>query len=310
MIKKCLNQHYYDADRFPTCPFCGATDTTAASPAHNPVLPMLEDEDDPRTVPISFYQQHKPTAPTPATPPPAPPAPTAEPSPSDIPAPSQTPVSNLPYNKLLPPLPFESRPAEVPQPLPAPSSEHRPLVLPETEEEPTLEPARPAVSVPPEFIPSQAVTAPNPSETVFEGEETLPVPPEFIPSQAVTAPNPSETVFEGEKASADGQQNIFGWLVALNGTAYGESFELKGGRNVVTCWPSVKVTAIDNRAEPDGDVFVQYRAAEKACYAVPCGERAVTVGGQTIKDGCPLAAYDVVSIDGTKLLFFPLKENA
>ncbi len=282
MIKKCLNQHYYDADRFPTCPFCGATDTTAASPAHNPVLPMLEDEDDPRTVPISFYQQHKPTAPTPATPPPAPPAPTAEPSPSDIPAPSQTPVSNLPYNKLLPPLPFESRPAEVPQPVPAPSSEHRPLVLPETEEEPTLEPARPAVSV----------------------------PPEFIPSQAVTVPNPSETVFEGEKASADGQQNIFGWLVALNGTAYGESFELKGGRNVVTCWPSVKVTAIDNRAEPDGDVFVQYRAAEKACYAVPCGERAVTVSGKAIQDGCPLAAYDVVSIDGTKLLFFPLKENA
>ncbi len=61
MIKKCVNQHYYDGDKFPNCPFCGGADiTNGSTAAQNPsVLPQLDNNDE-ETLPLAFYQKSHP----------------------------------------------------------------------------------------------------------------------------------------------------------------------------------------------------------------------------------------------------------
>lgn len=85
MVKKCVNNHYYDGGRFSQCPYCGAKDTpessapenetpkqafsqpvqqSAPQPAPQPMQPAFSaDDDDDATIPLAFYKRQ--SAPTP-----------------------------------------------------------------------------------------------------------------------------------------------------------------------------------------------------------------------------------------------------
>lgn len=334
MIKRCDNQHYYDSDKFPTCPFCqGADMKNGRAPINdNPVLPQLHDEDDDVTVPLAFYQRSSGTA-APVNPAAAAPVP-----PSEIPAPSQAPVSDLPYNKLLPPLPFMNRPAPQPEPaVPVAPSMSPSQIEPEQTvpmaafmpptpvttstdtTEPTISTAS-SVAVPPV---DSAAAVPMPSATPNDVIKpavpvTLPVVPpvDSEPTAPVTPPIPAVTSTEmaaaqPEHTETDKTHAVVGWLVALNGDAYGESFELKGSRNVLTFVPELTVSAAENDTVPQGAVSVAYIAAEKACRILPCGEGlTVTVNGDPVTEDRLLAAYDRLTVGTVQLLFFPLTEKA
>ena len=265
MIKKCVNQHYYDGDKFPNCPFCGGADiTNGSTAAQNPsVLPQLDNNDE-ETLPLAFYQKSRPqTAP----------ADTAEPLPSAIPAPIQTPVGNVSYNKLLPPMPRYEE--DVPA---APSAP----VMPPMDDEPT--------------VPCAPVMPP------MDDEPTVPCAP-------VVPPTVQHTVAADDKPMQD---MPLSWLVALNGTAYGESFVLQGGQSVIGCMPTITITGWDgNGMMPHGDAVICYAEQDKAWYIMPVSaERVVMVNEQAVTEKRALAAYDAVKIGETKLLFFPLPAQA
>ena len=280
MIKKCVNQHYYDGDKFPNCPFCGGADiTNGSTAAQNPsVLPQLDNNDE-ETLPLAFYQKSRPqTAP----------ADTAEPLPSAIPAPIQTPVGALSYNTLLPPMPRDEE--DVPA---APSVS----VMPPMDDEPTV-PCAPVV--PPmddePTVPCAPVVPP------IEDEPTIPCAP-------VVPPAVQHTAAAEEKPMQD---MPLSWLVALNGTAYGESFVLQGGQSVIGCMPTITITVWDgNGMMPHGDAVICYAEQDKAWYIMPVSaERVVMVNEQAVTEKRALAAYDAVKIGETKLLFFPLPAQA
>ena len=71
MIKQCENGHYYDADRFPICPFCGGKDMNAADDNDDVTVPLVNNappqnvlptaaptnDDDEATIPLAFYNK-------------------------------------------------------------------------------------------------------------------------------------------------------------------------------------------------------------------------------------------------------------
>ena len=280
MIKKCVNQHYYDGDKFPNCPFCGGADiTNGSTAAQNPsVLPQLDNNDE-ETLPLAFYQKsHPQTAP----------ADTAEPLPSAIPAPIQTPVGNVSYNKLLPPMPRYEE--DVPA---APSVS----VMPPMDDEPTVPcaPVMPPMDDEP-TVPCAPVMPP------MDDEPTVPCAP-------VVPPTVQHTVAADDKPMQD---MPLSWLVALNGTAYGESFVLQGGQSVIGCMPTITITVWDgNGMMPHGDAVICYAEEDRAWYIMPVSaEKVVMVNEQAVTEKRALAAYDAVKIGETKLLFFPLPAQA
>ncbi len=295
MIKKCVNQHYYDGDKFPNCPFCGGADiTNGSTAAQNPsVLPQLDSNDE-ETLPLAFYQKSRPqTAP----------ADTAEPLPSAIPAPIQTPVGNVSYNKLLPPMPRyeEDVPAAPSVPVMSPIEDEPTVpsapVMPPMDDEPTV-PCAPVMS----SIEDEPTVPSAPVMPPMDDEPTVPCAP-------VVPPTVQHTVAAEEKPMQD---MPFSWLVALNGTAYGESFVLQGGQSVIGCMPTITITVWDgNGMMPHGDAVICYAEQDKAWYIMPVSaERVVMVNEQAVTEKRALAAYDAVKIGETKLLFFPLPAQA
>ena len=72
MVKKCINAHFYDGDKFPVCPHCGAPDENAAAASipqphqgtqnvpfyHQPPQPPTAADDEDATIPLAFYQRN------------------------------------------------------------------------------------------------------------------------------------------------------------------------------------------------------------------------------------------------------------
>ena len=321
MIKRCDNQHYYDSDKFPTCPFCKGADMKngRAQAGGNPVLPQLNDDDDDVTVPLAFYQQNRPSAGQPA------PLPNSTPVPqtpsSDIPAPIQTPVGSLPYNKLLPPLPLEDDAVSNTEPT-VPAAPFAP------QQAPDMEPTVPAAP----FVPQQAAdmeptvpAAPFAPQQAADMEPTVPAAPPIpqqVPDMEPTVPAappipqqvpdmeptvPAVPPVPPQDSTADRQNEVVGWLVALSGAAYGESFELKGSQNVVSVTPTLTVCVGDGNTISNSAALVTYAADKQTCRVVPCGQgQAVTVNGEAVTGERLLAAYDRLVIGEESLLFFPL----
>ena len=304
MIKRCDNQHYYDSDKFPTCPFCKGADMKngRAQAGGNPVLPQLNDDDDDVTVPLAFYQQNRPSAGQPA------PLPNSTPVPqtpsSDIPAPIQTPVGSLPYNKLLPPLPLEDDAVSNTEPT-VPAAPFAP------QQAPDMEPTVPAAP----FVPQQAAdmeptvpAAPFAPQQAADMEPTVPAAPPIpqqVPDMEPTVP--AVPPVPPQDSTADRQNEVVGWLVALSGAAYGESFELKGSQNVVSVTPTLTVCVGDGNTISNSAALVTYAADKQTCRVVPCGQgQAVTVNGEAVTGERLLAAYDRLVIGEESLLFFPL----
>ena len=101
MIKQCENGHYYDADRFPVCPYCGARNMDASDDSDDVTMPLVRpssvqsspetnkplpendktvslqqgsgflpsaapiDEDDDATIPLAFYNRQTSQSPMP-----------------------------------------------------------------------------------------------------------------------------------------------------------------------------------------------------------------------------------------------------
>ncbi len=100
---------------------------------------------------------------------------------------------------------------------------------------------------------------------------------------------------------------VVGWLVAIEGSNYGESFKLKSGRNYIGRSAQMDIVLTKDNSisrekhaiviyEPKGNIFlVQPGDAKELFY----------LNDNVVLTVTEIKAYDVLSLGGTKLLFIP-----
>ncbi len=100
---------------------------------------------------------------------------------------------------------------------------------------------------------------------------------------------------------------VVGWLVAIEGSNFGEDFKLKSGRNFIGRSTEMDVALTGDSSisrdkhaiilyEPKGNVFlVQPGDAKELFY----------LNDKVVLTATEINAYDVLSLGGTKLLFIP-----
>ena len=100
---------------------------------------------------------------------------------------------------------------------------------------------------------------------------------------------------------------VVGWLVAIEGSNFGEDFKLKSGRNFIGRSAEMDVSLTGDASisrdkhaiilyEPKGNVFlVQPGDAKELFY----------LNDKVVLTATEINAYDVLSLGGTKLLFIP-----
>lgn len=100
---------------------------------------------------------------------------------------------------------------------------------------------------------------------------------------------------------------VVGWLVAIEGSNFGEDFKLKSGRNFIGRSAEMDVALTGDSSisrdrhaiilyEPRGNVFlVQPGDAKELFY----------LNDKVVLTATEINAYDVLSLGGTKLLFIP-----
>ena len=332
MVKKCINAHFYDGDKFPVCPHCGAPDENAAAASipqphqgtqnvpfyHQPPQPPTAADDEDATIPLAFYQRNGRSPVPAAAAASAPQENSAEQSDqteltppaasTEIPVVAQSPVIAAPapsqrmYNPLLPPLQREA--PEAPQATPAPWQ------APQTE---TTQPT-PAPWQAPQAEVTQPTPAPQPTpqteapqaDTSFAMPETTPA----APSEQTEADADKETTDLIVETSEDEQtEEVYagkttGWLVALSGAHYGESFELKSGSNTLGA-VNAAITLNGDDSISGIHAEVSFDSKKNAFFAKPC-EGSLFINDQPVDESVCLKAYDQLTLGQTKLLFFPL----
>lgn len=100
---------------------------------------------------------------------------------------------------------------------------------------------------------------------------------------------------------------VVGWLVAIEGSNFGEDFKLKSGRNFIGRSTEMDVALTGDSSvsrdkhaiilyEPKGNIFlVQPGDAKELFY----------LNDKVVLTATEINAYDVLSLGGTKLLFIP-----
>ncbi len=119
-LKRCPNLHYYDGDKYDTCPHCGGSAAPAPS---KPVLePVPEEQPAPAKIPVPEPKPEPVPEPKPESVPEQKPEPVPEPKPEPVPEPKPEPVP-------------EPKPEPVPEPKPEPVPEPKPEPVPKPKPE-------------------------------------------------------------------------------------------------------------------------------------------------------------------------------
>jgi len=296
---------------------------------YNPLLPPLQREapEAPQATPAPWQApQTETTQPTPApwqapqaevtqpTPAPwqAPQAETTQPTPAPwqapqaevtqpTPAPWQAPQTETTQPT---PAPWQSPQTETTQPTPAPwqaPQAEAPQATPAPWQAPQTETTQPT----PAPQPTPQTEAPQP-DTSFAKPETTPA----VPSEQTEADADKETTDLIVETSEDEQtEEVYagkttGWLVALSGAHYGESFELKSGSNTLGA-VNAAITLNGDDSISGIHAEVSFDSKKNAFFAKPC-EGSLFINDQPVDESVCLKAYDQLTLGQTKLLFFPL----
>ena len=315
MIKQCENGHYYDADRFPVCPYCGARNMDASDDSDDVTMPLVRpssvqsspetnkplpendktvslqqgsgflpsaapiDEDDDATIPLAFYNRQTSQSPMP---------PIEQPEPQ-------------PSKPVMPPM-------EQPEPQP-PMPVMPPMEQPQMSPQPPVQQYQPQTGFPyPPLIPMQQPMQPQP------------IPP--APPMAPPPPMPQTGAYYGYTPNNEaedeptvsiaqaghGNEPTVGWLLGLSGNITGKSFELKAGKNFIGRAPSNDVSIPDDEAIGlTRHAAVLYEPRERVFIALPSeGKELLYLNDELLVRSAQLKAYDRLKAGNTQLLFFPL----
>lgn len=126
-------------------------------------------------------------------------------------------------------------------------------------------------------------------------------------SQANTMPYEDESKTIGIYTPTLGKEPVVGWLVCIEGSYFGESFQLKTGRNFIGRSQSMDVVlANDNSVSRDKHAIILYEPKRREFIAQAGESRELFyLNGEVVLNAARMKAQDIFSIGKTKLMFFP-----
>lgn len=336
-VVKCLNMHFYDADKYPTCPQCGAAkgsgepaaeSTPRKAPAGNPSSEKKSGGGETfgvfRKKPL-FKPAKKETSSSSSdnydklkkfntntseevqstVAPPEPPA-----------APAPAPAMNA--NSLLAGNPAEPAvPAFQPAPAPQPAQPVQPVQpVQAVQPAPAVQPvqAKPAEPEPETSSDSlldeiKKVSSDNEGKTVGffssgrvstnESAEapSAPVPAAVAPAAPVSAP-----------VSAPAGEPVVGWVVCIKGGNIGQSFNVYAGKNSIGRGSSNRVNInMDKSVSREKHSLIIYDPKNRDFYIQPGDSSGLTyVNGDLVLQPTKLEKKAEIEVGNTKLLLIPL----
>ena len=123
-----------------------------------------------------------------------------------------------------------------------------------------------------------------------------------------SAPSADEGKTVGIIQKKIGIDPAVGFLICIEGPDRGADYRLVAGRNFIGRLPSMDVAlTADDTVSRDGHALVTYDAKYNRFSLLPGQSRGITYcNGEQVELPRPLAAYDVIEVGKSRLLFLPL----
>lgn len=104
-----------------------------------------------------------------------------------------------------------------------------------------------------------------------------------------------------------GIEPVVGWLVCIEGQAFGESFKLKSGRNFIGRSREMDIVLPgDNSVSREKHAIILYEPRKREFIAQAGESRELFyLNDEVVLNPVRLAQYDIVTIGNTRLMFFP-----
>lgn len=104
-----------------------------------------------------------------------------------------------------------------------------------------------------------------------------------------------------------GIEPVVGWLVCIEGAAFGESFKLKSGRNFIGRSREMDIVLSgDNSVSREKHAIILYEPRKREFIAQAGESRELFyLNDEVVLNPVRLAQYDIVTIGNTRLMFFP-----
>lgn len=157
----------------------------------------------------------------------------------------------------------------------------------------------------------------------YDGEKYKTCPycqePDIIPAKTVpvkeeveiTPPIPEPTQDDGKTIGVFkktvGKDPVVGWLVAIKGKHYGESFTLKTGRNFIGRARDMDVVlSADESVSRNKHTVVLYDPKANLFILQPGESRELTyLNGNVLLDSKEIHIYDIITLGNSELMFVP-----
>lgn len=145
-----------------------------------------------------------------------------------------------------------------------------------------------------------------------DGEENLYTQPLTPPDITEPIPDPdieefSKTVGVYDDLGAEDIEPVVGWLVAISGDHLGQDFKLKTGRNFIGRSAEMDVALEkDNSISREKHAIILYEPKSNMFLVQPGDAKQLFyLNEKVVLEATKIAAYDVLSLGETNLLFIP-----
>jgi len=293
-IKFCENGHFYDEDKTPACPLCGAA---AKKEAPRPVMPAplpVKSEKSVKKKKSGSLFPKKPKEEE-APPPPAPPR-----VPRVVPQPEEGVTVKLSKEELGLLLDEDEAPL-VPPPFPP--------AVPKPEKEAPPPPPAPVVAYAPT---PKIVLAPQPVPQTAQPAPSVAQPVPVAPLQkplvaAIQSAKQDDGVTQGMYRDFDNAP-VVGWLVAIGGPHMGKDFRLIAGKNHIGRDPRMEVALLDDMAVSrvqHATVIFDQETNEFYLRDSENSKAVVRLNGTLLLAPTKINARDVITVGETELTLLP-----
>ena len=315
-LQKCSKGHFYDGDKFASCPHCGAmgvdngADRAGAFSDSREIFSSLDNDiSENKTIKlektgIDLYSNSSVAAAAERDEDPDATVPIVRPSAGiqSIPEPQYTPPvqESKPEPQYMPPV-VEDKTEPLVSPMAQNNSE--PQFTPPLQNKPEPQYTPPMQNNPePQFVPKPQYQMPvqPPQPQISYGAAVQ----NAMNSPVMYNDNPTVSLMNSKFSS----EPVVGWLICVNGRYYGESFELKSGKNIIGRAQGADVClADDDRVSNYNHAVVIYEPREKQFFVQAGDSKELFYkNDQAVLKNESLKAYDILTAGSTKLLFFPL----
>ena len=301
-VVKCLNNHFYDADKYSTCPQCGAAMgageqatgiTSRKAPSGSPATEKSSGSGETFGVfkkkPV-FKPVKRETA--------------SSSSDNYEKLKKFNTVNQEETNNVNPPAPAMNANSLLGGMASAPVQTYQPPQV--TQPAPSIQPAQPKVAEPEEdqndslLEEIKKVSSDNEGKTVgffSSGKQST-----------NEAPEESNTTASAEPVSAPSNEPIVGWLVCIKGNNIGQSFNIYAGKNTLGRNSSNNIVINkDKSVSREKHTVIIYEPKNRDFYAQPGDSSGLTyVNGEVVLQPTKLDKKALIEVGNTQLLLVPL----